>query len=57
MDCFYWEKNIYMVELINELERQRAFTNKKYMSSLFSELVVAVSIYLKIDWEQSKKIN
>lgn len=46
-----------MVELINELERQRAFTNKKYMSSLFSELVVAVSIYLKIDWEQSKKIN
>ncbi|MCQ4972476.1 hypothetical protein [Lactococcus lactis] len=50
-------KNIYMVELINELERQRAFTNKKYMSSLFSELVVAVSIYLKIDWEQSKKIN
>uniref|UniRef100_UPI0034DD4B22 hypothetical protein n=1 Tax=Lactococcus sp. TaxID=44273 RepID=UPI0034DD4B22 len=49
-------KNIYMVELINELARSRAFTNQNYMSSLFSELVVAVSIYLKIDWEKSKKI-
>lgn len=49
-------KNIYMVELINELARSRAFTNQNYMSSLFSELVVAVSIYLKIDWEESKKI-
>lgn len=49
-------KNIYMVELINELARSRAFINQNYMSSLFSELVVAVSIYLKIDWEKSKKI-